>query len=544
VKVASLHPREEERLRELARLEILDTGPESEYDEISQLACLICQSPIALISFIDRGRQWFKSAVGLNVKETSRDSAFCSYAILQKGVYEVPDVGKDQLFFDNPFVTGEPHIVHYAGSPILGPSGLPLGSLCVIDNKPRHLSNKQKRALRQLSNQVYHLLKLRLATLTAKQQKFQHDYSWFALQNMVDGVTIQDRLGYIVAYNPAVLKILALTKTQVIEGRAVMESGEYLREDGSTFPVNEHPSTKALSTGAGQYGVVMGLMIANGDIRWIRVSSQPIAIEGSAEPTHVVTTLTDVSEEKQKQAMIVQSAKLASLGPMAGGVAHEINTPLTTILLTSGLLRGDLRTGDYQLEVMEKRIEKIERATCRIESIVRGLTKFARDSSSDSVGPANLSSVINEGLAFFRERAKLRQVELDVQCDDQVSVSCVRHQVAQVIVNLVSNSFDAVDELDERWVKLFVDCDEHKAYITVTDSGPGISESIVDNMMIPFFTTKEVGKGIGLGLSISRGIIEDMGGSLYYRPLNGHTAFNIELPIVQTRKEGVRDVAC
>jgi C4-dicarboxylate-specific signal transduction histidine kinase len=120
----------------------------------------------------------------------------------------------------------------------------------------------------------------------------------------------------------------------------------------------------------------------------------------------------------------------------------------------------------------------------------------------------------------------------------------VRHQVAQVIVNLVSNSFDAVDELDERWVKLFVDCDEHKAYITVTDSGFGISESIVDNMMIPFFTTKEVGKGIGLGLSISRGIIEDMGGSLYYRPLNGHTAFNIELPIVQTRKEGVRDVAC
>ncbi len=551
MKIASLHPRERDRLKELAQLRILDTDPECEFDEIAQLASFICDAPIAFISLIDEQRQWFKSTVGLNVKETSRDFAFCAHAILQDQVFEISDATKHELFFDNPLVSGAPYVLHYAGAPISGSSGLPMGTLCVMDTQPGRLSDARKIALMQLSHQVSQLFKLRCAKLLLEQQKFQRDCSWFALQNMADGVMVQDRVGYIVAYNPTALRILDLTEREVVAGRSVFESRFYLHEDGSAFAINEHPAMVALATGVGQYGVVMGFMVSNEDqihgvnleVRWVRVSSEPVALEGSSELTHVVTTFTDVTAERQKQAMLVQSAKLRSLGQMAGGIAHEINTPLTIILFTTGLLRGDLRSQDHNVETMEKRIEKIERTTCRIESIVRGLTAFARDTSSDPIEAANLCSVIEEGLGFFRERAKLRGVALEVHCSSDIMVSCVRNGVAQVIVSLVGNSFEAVDELEDRWVKVFVCSDDTRAYITVSDSGLGISESIVDNIMTPFFTTKEVGKGMGLGLSISRSTIEDMGGVLYYRPRNGHTAFHIELPLFHSMKKEVENVA-
>jgi len=288
---------------------------------------------------------------------------------------------------------------------------------------------------------------------------------------------------------------------------------------------------------------LMGLLTQSGDVRWIRVTAEPVACEGSVEPTHVVTTFSDVTLEKQKQAMLIQSSKLTSLGQLAGGIAHEINTPLTTILLNTGLLRTDIRTGNSDVAAMERRIEKIENTTCRIESIIRGLSVFARDSSSDPLEPVSLHSVIEEGLAFFKERSNLRRVRLEVDCDSSIMVLGVRHQVAQVIVSLVANSFDAVEGLDERWVKVFVESDHTKAKITVADNGTGIAESIVDNIMTPFFTTKEVGKAMGLGLSISRSMIEEMGGTLYYRPFHGHTAFHIELPCHFSTYKGAQDVA-
>jgi GAF domain-containing protein len=152
---------EADRLESLYSYNILDTDPEQSLNELVQLSAFICGTPISLVSLIDDKRQWFKAAVGLNVKETPREHAFCQYAMRANDVYEVPDAATDARFAQNPLVTGDPHIRFYAGAPLISPEGQPLGTLCAIDTVPRHLSTDQREALRVLARQVMAHLELR-----------------------------------------------------------------------------------------------------------------------------------------------------------------------------------------------------------------------------------------------------------------------------------------------------------------------------------------------------------------------------------------------
>lgn len=159
---AGLPPNEPARLAELHAYRILDTSSEQAYDDITFLASHICRTPIALISLVDRERQWFKSRVGLAATETPRNVAFCAHAIQQpEEVMIVPDATQDTRFAANPLVTGDPHVRFYTGAPLVTPTGNAIGALCVMDRVSRELTSGQLAAVRALSRQVMTHLELR-----------------------------------------------------------------------------------------------------------------------------------------------------------------------------------------------------------------------------------------------------------------------------------------------------------------------------------------------------------------------------------------------
>jgi GAF domain-containing protein len=158
------HPENEaQRLRALHQHRILDTAAERVFDDLTRLAAAICETPISLVSLVDRNRQWFKSRVGMQAEQTSRDVAFCAYAILTPETLVVEDVLADARFAGNPLVTEDPNIRFYAGAPLTTTEGHALGTLCVIDTRPRRLSAMQRQALEILRGAVQAQIELRRA---------------------------------------------------------------------------------------------------------------------------------------------------------------------------------------------------------------------------------------------------------------------------------------------------------------------------------------------------------------------------------------------
>ncbi len=161
--LADPHPKQAQRLRTLYDYDILDTPREADFDEIVALAAQICDAPISVINLIDKDRQWFKAEVGLGARETPLETSLCSHAILDAPFVEIPDTLRDRRMADNPLCAGEDGLRFYAGALLVAPNGLPLGTLCILDNKPRRLTEEQRNAVAVLSRQVMKQLDLRLA---------------------------------------------------------------------------------------------------------------------------------------------------------------------------------------------------------------------------------------------------------------------------------------------------------------------------------------------------------------------------------------------
>ncbi|GLB51892.1 sensor histidine kinase [Neptunitalea chrysea] len=162
----TLKKNEARRLKDIKRLQILDTLPEQDFDEITKLASHICETPVALISIIDKDRQWFKSKVGLDISETPREVAFCNYAIAKpEEILEVENALNDDRFSSNPLVHGENPVIAYTGIPLVSEKGFAIGTLCTIDHKPKLLTKEQKESLKILASQVVRIFELRKANI-------------------------------------------------------------------------------------------------------------------------------------------------------------------------------------------------------------------------------------------------------------------------------------------------------------------------------------------------------------------------------------------
>ena len=205
MQAASLPPQEQERLAALRRYEVLDTTPEETFDELTEFASRLCDTPIALISLVDADRQWFKARVGLGAPETHRDLAFCAHAILRRELFEVRDTFDDARFADNPLVVGDPKIRFYAGTPLVTPEGQAIGTLCVIDRVPRALTDLQRAGLHVLGRQVIAQLELRTvlrrqADLVSHQEQLIRQLSLTPIISVAPGILLVPLVG---ALDPA-----------------------------------------------------------------------------------------------------------------------------------------------------------------------------------------------------------------------------------------------------------------------------------------------------------------------------------------------------
>ncbi len=242
---------------------------------------------------------------------------------------------------------------------------------------------------------------------------------------------------------------------------------------------------------------------------------------------------------KDTQTTLVETSKLAALGEMAGGIAHEINTPLGAILLRASQIKRMLEKSPESLEKVIEFSDVIISICQKIESIIKGLRHFARSSEKDPFTKNKIIDIINDTIALCAARMQENNVEIMIEGNfNDLEIDCRPTQISQVLLNLLSNAQHALSNLTEnKWIKISLTVEEEFIQIKIIDNGAGIPENIANKIFQPFFTTKEIGVGTGLGLSISRGIINDHGGDLFLDRKENNTVFVIKLPKMQIIKK-------
>lgn len=242
-------------------------------------------------------------------------------------------------------------------------------------------------------------------------------------------------------------------------------------------------------------------------------------------------------ELKETQLQLINSARLSSLGMMASGVAHEINNPLTIISGRARLISklSEMPNGD--LQKIKDYSENIISTVDKVTKVVKSMRLLARDGSKDGFNVVPLKNIINSALDVCREKLKNSHVEIRIDTIPEINLHCREVQLGQVLINLINNSYDAIELLPDKWIEIKFESFQNQVKIKVIDSGSGIPNEVAQKLMVPFFTTKDPGKGTGLGLSISRSIINDHQGTLEIDFGCQNTCFVITIPTTSVSLE-------
>ncbi len=313
---------------------------------------------------------------------------------------------------------------------------------------------------------------------------------------------------------------------------------------GASFQVLDsglHPAVfyqeifETVSQGKTWHGEVQN-RAKSGAVYWVDATVTPIS--GLNDEKQYMSIHFDITKRKEAELKALQSSKMASLGEMAGGIAHEINNPLAIIQGKCAQMAQKLKAGAVDPAFLIENLEKVVETTNRITRIVRGLRIFSRQSEGDSFAPVTIETIVNDTLSLCAERFRINGVNLKVGGSLDAKVECRQVAICQVLLNLLNNAYDAVHGAEAKWVDLEIRADEasNRVVLKVRDSGRGVPKEVEHKIMNPFFTTKAVGKGTGLGLSISTGIVEDHKGRLYLDRTAQNTCFVVELPMRQQQK--------
>jgi PAS domain S-box-containing protein len=555
-------PNEAERLAVLASYDVVGTAPEPAFDDLAKLAARLVGTPIALISLVDKHRQWFKARVGLEAQETPREQSFCTHALVQEEsnpeMLVVPDAHQDPRFAENPLVQGDPHIRFYAGAPLVLPGNLVLGTLCVIDRVPRQLSKDKAELLTMLARQV--IAQLELRRMLAEHQGLLWEMQQvreMEMQEMAERRAAEDALR---RSNERYQAVLQATQDVVWDwdwGRGQMTWSERL---GTVFGHSQgqsgarpswredqiHPEDRdrvhaSLVTALERRQVswTEEYRFRCGDGSYAHVLDRAmLRYDEVGRPTRLIGAMADLTEQRELSARLSLADRMATVGRLAAGVGHEINNPLSYVLSNVRFSREtleELPTASIPgLSDVCEALREAEEGSERVRRIVRDLKTFSR--GEEDVRAVDVREPIESAVTIAENELRHR-AQLIRDYAELPPVLGNSGRLAQVFLNLVVNAIEALPdgavERNEIRVTTRAVSTEWVA-VEVLDTGAGISSEVRARLFEPFFTTKAVGEGTGLGLSISHQIITRLGGKIEVESeLGKGSTFRVLLPVAK-----------
>lgn len=516
--------REETRLQEVRSVAALITRSDHKFDEITQLAAASTNSQMAAIYLLDSPRAKTLSSFGFRFPDIHAAMEHRCFVKDQQAALVQEDTAAHSEFSQHPLVQNGPKAKAYAAVPLITSNHVCLGFLAVLGVEARAFPAPVMTSLTTLSRIIVDILeRKKVESQLEERTKFLNN----VLSMVPDLVHYIDH-NYCYQYNNEAYRQWFGIAPESLKGKPMWEL------IGKTaFAMAKPVLDRALAGERIDMELTLPLPMA-GEIRTRHVIAHYFPDTLSAGKARgLFAVVSDVTALKESYKRIVEQAKMASLGEMASGIAHEINNPLTIIL---GRCDNVLSAkGEQALSAKDcaTQVESIKRTADRIVKIVSGLRTFARQGDSDPMLTCSYGDIIHNTIELCKDRLGSSQVSLAIKIDRDLQVECRATQISQVLLNLINNACDAVQELTERWIEVKLGQGQDHSELRVTDSGSGIPEAVVSRMMQAFFTTKGVGKGTGLGLSISRGIAEAHSGTLSYELHGGHTSFVLRLPLAQ-----------